>query len=91
MGGTLEEWSSHLSFLFRAFLGVGWAEEEGTVCPEGEDATGRFRMLVIRRSGLMLSARLRFKLSSSLSAASNFFFKPTMMLSSILAALFILS
>jgi hypothetical protein len=78
--GTLVERSSHLFFLLHDFLGVGWAEEEGTFCPEGEDDAGRFRMLVIRRSGLMLSARLRFKLSSSLSVASNFFFRPTMTL-----------
>ncbi len=63
LGGTLEEWSSHLSFLFRTFLGVGWAEEERTFCPEGEDAAERFRMPEITRSGLMLSARLRFKLA----------------------------
>ncbi len=83
LGGTLEEWSSHLFLLLRAFLGVGWAEEEGTSYPGGEDAAGRFRILVNRRSGLMLSARLRFKLSSSLSATFNFFFSPIMTLSSI--------
>ncbi len=54
--GTLVERSSHLFFLLRDFLGVGWAEEEGTFCPEGEDDAGCFRMLVVRRSGLLLSA-----------------------------------
>ncbi len=33
LGGTLVERSSHIFFLFRDFLGVGWAEEEGTFCP----------------------------------------------------------
>ncbi len=51
LGGTLVERSSHLFFLFRDFLGVGLAEEEGTFCPGGEDASGRFRIPVIRRSG----------------------------------------
>ena len=90
--GTLEEWvESHLFFLFLDFLGVGCTEEEGTFCPEGEAADGRFKMPVMARSGLMLSVRLRFKLSSSLSAVSNFFFKPTMTPSSIRDARFILS
>jgi len=46
LGGTLVEGLSHLSFLFRDFLGIGWAEEEGTFCPGGEDINGRLRMLV---------------------------------------------
>ncbi len=47
LAGTLVERSSHLFFLFRDFLGVGWAEDEGTFCSECEDDAGRFRMLVI--------------------------------------------
>ncbi len=46
LGGMPVGGLSHLSFLFRDFLGVGWAEEEGTFCPEGEDIAGRLRMLV---------------------------------------------
>ena len=90
--GTLEEWiESHLFFLFLDFLGVGCTEEEGTFSLEGESADGRFKMPVMARSGLILSVRLRFKLSRSLSAVCNFFFKPTMTSSSISASRFILT
>ncbi len=83
MGGTLEGWpSSHLDLLFLDFFGVGCAEEEEASflvarCSEGECNAGRFKMAVIERSGLLLSARLRFELSSSPSAVSNLFFRPT--------------